>query len=227
MDRFEFRTNSVTRDQWRRINRRLNRGPGGPSLRGRWRAGAGIGGAPLPLAIPILCGVLLIAAGIDKPGAVVNGVTVQGSHILVVEDISGSMGSSQGELARQKARFGGTLFEGSLTINGFGAGSGGDGSNLLHVLQGALPARRGVDTVYVFSDFQPGTASWDCNDLEGLAQFRELIRRAGVRLYLSTVNMLPSAGLLAIARESGGGLVGLAGAADSLQARRDMCTIDE
>ncbi len=228
MDRFEFRTSSVTGDQWRRIKRRLNPGTGPPSLSGRLPGGgAGIAGIPLPLIIPVLCGALVIAAGIGAPNAVVNGVTITGSHILVVEDVSGSMASSQEELARQKARFGSALFEGGPKMDGFGVMSTGENSNLLHVLQRELPARRGVDTVYVFSDFQPGTASWDCNDLAGLAQLRQLIRSAGVRLYLSTVNMLPSRGLLSIARESDGGLVGLAGAADSLQARRDMCSLDE
>ena len=227
MDQFEFRTNSVTERQWRRIKRHLRHGPG--SSLSTWLPGGGsaIVGLNLPLAIPVLCGGLLIVAGINTQSTLVNGVTVEGSHILIVEDTSGSMSSSQEELARQKARFASTLFQDSPKIDGFGVGSGGDPTNLLHVLQRELPARRGVDTVYVFSDFEPGTASWDCNDLAGLAQLRQLIRSAGVRLYLSTVNMVPSRGLLAIARESGGGLVGFAGAADSLQARRDMCNIDE
>ena len=228
MDRFEFRTNSVTADEWRRIKRRLEGGPGSPSLSARMPArAAGAGGLHLPLAIQILGAALVIAACIDAPTAVVKGVPIQGSQILVVEDRSGSMDDSKDELARQKAQFGSALFEGGAEILGFGVNSTGEASNLLHVLEQVLPARRGVDTVYVFSDFVPATPSVDCNDPAGLAQFRQLIRSARVRLYLSTVNMLPSPGLLAIARESGGGLVGLAGAADSLEARRAKCNIDE
>jgi hypothetical protein len=210
MGRLRFRTVSVTENQWRRIRRRIE-----PRA---WGAGAGV---------PTLCAGVLAVLGMFAPGSAVNGVNVQGSRILVVEDTSGSMNSFTGELARQKSLLGNALFERSPKIDGFGVISTGAQSNLLHVLERELPARRGVDTVFVFSDFRPGTADWDCNDLAGLGEFRRLIRSAGVRLYLSTVNMLPSNGLIAIARESGGGLAGLAGAAASLDARRGMCNIDE
>jgi len=225
MDRLEFHINSPTGEECRRLKSRLKRG------RDLWSRSVGLplggAGGSLPLPALLLCGALVIAAGMGGSTILVNGVPIQGSHILVVEDVSGSMGSSQVELARQKAQFGSSLFEGESQVWGFGVVSSGDDSNLLHVLQHDLPAKRGVDTVYVFSDFEPIDYGIDCNDLAGLDQFRQLIRSAPVRLYLSTVNMLPSSGLLAIAKESGGGLLSAARAQDSLQDRRRVCRIDQ
>jgi hypothetical protein len=241
VDRLDFHTNPVNREQLRRIKSRLESSGRRQSRSVRLAFGSNA----ISLRAPLLWlgGALLVAAALVTPTVRVNGVAVQGSRILALEDRSGSMneGGKQDELTLQKAQLGRSLSEGESTICGFGvAAAGGDSevpptnctvvaadANLLHVLLHELPARRGADTVYVFSDFRPETTTWDCNDDAGLSEFRQLIRSTGVRLYLSTVDMLPSPGLLAIARDSGGALLGAATAVDSTQVRHSFCGTDQ
>jgi hypothetical protein len=224
MDRLEFRT-SLTKKNWRRLKARA-KDPANPLARA-FRLPFSAPPVEAPAIVLVIVTATILASGTRMPNTPrVNGVPVQGTKILVVEDTSGSMGQATAELERQKERFGRSLFQGKSEVHGFGVVSTGEGRNLLHVLAVDLPARRSIDTVYVFSDFKPIDYDIDCNDAVGLVQFRQLIRRIGVRLYLSTVSMMPSSGLLAIAKESGGALIGTT-PADSLAARRLVCRIDQ
>ncbi len=157
-------------------------------------------------------------------GIRVDGVAVAGSHILVVQDNSGSVGDPNSELERQKALLGTSV---ARLVKGVGFGvSSAHAATLLYVLEQSIPAEAGVDTVYVFSDFAPATAEYDCNDSAGPDGLRRLIRESKVLLYLSTVNMTPSSGMVAIARESGGGVPGIPSPADGPAARQKVCYFD-
>jgi hypothetical protein len=221
MDRLEFRIHSPARQDWPR-HRFLRRDGGTWWSRGGF--GFEIGAKTIPIPPPALLAGIFLAAPLlfNAMAPRVNGVAVEGNRILFVEDVSGSMSSSQPELARQKALLKNTLVPGGVNVNGFGVISTGS-ENLRSALESALPARKDIDAVYFFSDFYPATPEWDCDDAPGLDRFRRLIRQTGVRLYLSTVNRMPSPGLLAIARESGGGLTGASAPAESAQLRATVC----
>lgn len=213
MDRLDFRTRPFAESQWRRLR-----------ARSRTTAARFRGLPPPAIAIGVAIAVLAADGGIVVPATRVNGVPVAGNHILVVQDNSGSVGDPNPELERQKVLLG-TSVSGLVKVVGFGVSSAG-AANLLHVLEDAIPAQGAVDTVYVFSDFAPFTPEYDCNDFAGLERVQRLIRQHHVRLYLSTVNMMPSQGLIAVARESGGDVLGIPSPADSLAARQNLCHFD-
>ena len=161
-------------------------------------------------------GVVALALGAvwagGPPAAQISGVSIQATHILILVDDTTSMSAQeiQEDLTRQR-----TLLEGLESvrpephIQAFGVSSSGYPSNLLYRALAELPRHPEVDALYVFSDFHPYTPEADCDDQAGLAEFRALVRKSRVRLYLSSAEMVPSPGLVAIAEESGGGLIGV------------------
>lgn len=219
MDRLEFRMRASAKDEWQRIRPRSETW----GLRAvPLRAGSKLWQVPVPV---FAVGAILTLYAIQMGTApAVHGVAVVGSRILLIEDVSGSMDEDgiPDELKREKEILRNALVPNEVQVDGFGAISSGS-DNLRTALEQSLPNNQGLDAVYFLSDFHPETKDWDCDDAAGVEEVRRLVRAAGVRLYLSSVGMLPSPGLLAVARESGGGLIGARTPEDSTAARTETC----
>jgi len=208
MDRLEFRTGSLTRDRWERLKARS-------------------AGGSLPWIVPAVLVVSIIGNGV--PGSIspvrVNGDSVEGHRILLLRDDSESMNQHDSELQKQKAALSSVVVR-EVTMKGFGVITYGTYSNLnlLATATRELADANEFDTVYVLSDFEPYTFGVDCDDRAGLLAFRSLLHGHRLRLYLSTVSMRPTEGLLEIANESGGGLIGLGSPTNSAALRGPLCT---
>jgi hypothetical protein len=220
MDGLEFRIDAFANDEWER-SRYHSRG--GDSW---WRRKLRFGSAPSARHLPMLACVAVVALGayvvLVKSAPRLNGAPIAGSRILMVQDDSSSLGLVTDEVSRQISILRNSLDPQISKVEGFGTLSTGR-DNLRTVLEEKLPQMRGFDAVYVVSDFYPTDRGVDCDDAAGLERVRELIRHSGVRLYLSTVRMMPSPALLAIARESGGGLIGVQSPQDSASAQASVC----
>jgi hypothetical protein len=201
-DQLEFKVESFTRDEWER--RKIRTGRHWQTLRLR------VGSKVLQISFPLfVAGVAILAyVFLAQSAPHVHGVPVVGSRILLVLDSSGSMGSESAEVNRQIATLRNSLSPNVSTVDGFGTISTG-ADNLRTALEQRLSQPRTFDAVYVLSDFYPIDKPIDCDDAAGLERVRQLVRSSGVRVYLSTVRMMPSPALLALARESGGGLIGV------------------
>ena len=234
MSRIEFHIHSPDNDQWQRLKDDLTKPKSGldwtPIRRALVRVPLGRALLGLPVSVTTGIGVVVFAAwsGVFGPTQI-HGVSIHGTHILILIDATSSM-SEDGipdEVKRQMASLKPSVFAVADTF-AFGVSSAGYNnyrgyaSNLLYTLSHQLPSHREVDSVYVVSDFHPEEAGADCDNRAGLVQFRELIKKSQVRLYLSSVYMLPSPGLLAIAEESGGGLIARS-AKSSAAARLEFC----
>jgi hypothetical protein len=235
MSRIEFRIHSPRGEQWQRLKEHSQprNGLDWAPIRGvlaRIPLGRALLRSPVPVTAGVGVAVFAAWSGVFAP-AQIHGVPISATHMLVLVDDTGSMSEAgiPTELERQRKILAASFFSSNeLKIYAFGVSSagyhnyGGYASNLLYRLSDELPAHPGVDSVYVFSDFHPEEAGADCDNTAGLAQFQALIGKSRVRLYLSSVNMLPSEGLLAIAEESGGGLIAT-GAKSSLSDRAKTC----
>ncbi len=215
-DQLEFKVESFAKEEW---ERRLNRtGRHWQTLRLR------IGSRVLQVSFPLfVAGVAVLAyVFLAQTAPRVHGVAVIGSRILLVLDNSGSMGSESTEVNRQIATLRNSLSPNVATVNGFGTISTGS-DNLRTALEQRLSQSRAFDAIYVLSDFYPIDKPIDCDDAAGLARVRQLVRGSGVRVYLSTVRMMPSPALLAIARDSGGGLIGVQSPQDNRAQQAAAC----
>jgi hypothetical protein len=234
MSRIEFHIHSPDGDQWQRLKDHLPEPKGGldwtPVRSALARVPLGRALLRLPVSVTAGVGVVVLAAwsGVFEPTQI-HGVSIRGTHILILVDATSSM-SEDGipdELKRQMASLKASVLAVADTF-AFGVSSvgyhdyRGYASNLLYSLSRQLSAHPEVDSVYVVSDFHPEEAGADCDNRAGLVQFQELIKKSRVRLYLSSVYMLPSPGLLAIAEESGGGLIATL-AKSSAAARLEFC----
>ena len=134
-------------------------------------------------------------------------------HVIVFEDVSGSMANVAGSLPATEqwmrreleplAAYG--VKEDLIRVNGFGVLHDQTG-NFLHAL--VTRGDIGADAVYLFSDFDRQTHAIDDNDDEGFDVLRDYLRAHHLRLYLRTVLKQPAPRLLAIAHESGGDFIG-------------------
>jgi len=212
----ESRVESFAKDEW---ERRLNRtGRHWRSLRLR------IGSKVLQISFPLLvAGVAVLAyVFLAQTAPRVHGVAVVGHRILLVLDNRSSMSAQSAEVNRQIAALRASLSASVFTVNGFGTHSSGS-DNLRAVLEQKLAQPRTFDAVYVLSDFNPIDKPTDCDDAAGLDRVRQLVRSSGVRFYLSTVRTMPPPALLAIARESGGGLIGVQSPEDNRAQQAAVC----
>ncbi|HKR61079.1 MAG TPA: hypothetical protein VJS64_15270 [Pyrinomonadaceae bacterium] len=130
-------------------------------------------------------------------------------EVIVLPDQSGSMSDKQARLQalidRLKQRNIDT--DNQFATDGGGFSSQGPDNNSLHRLETALQAHPGADAIFVFSDFSSSDYGADVHDDAGLNRLRQLVTEQPRRLYLGTVAELPPERLVAIARQSGGGLI--------------------
>jgi len=216
MDQLEFKVESFARDEWERRKNRTGR---------HWRTlSLRIGSSVLQISFPLfVAGVAILAyVFLAQSAPRVHGVSVVGSRILLVQDKSGSMDEETTEVNRQIAILRHFLDPNISAIEGFGTISTGS-DNLRTALEERLSQSRSFDAVYVLSDFYPIDKPIDCDDAAGLERVRQLVHDSGVRLYLSTVRMQPSQALLDIARQSGGGLIGVRAPEDNRASQAAVC----
>jgi len=216
MDRMEFRISRLSETKWRRIKSRAKSASNGQ-----------LGGlTPLGAAVFVVAAgaALLPPSDSAMPRVQVLGAPIRASHILLMVDVTSSMedGDKPEKLRQQEAALAAIPVSEKDDITAFGISAQGRDGNLLNRLAPHLKSRGGVDAVYVISDFHPEDQGADCDDGAGIGRFRRLIRQSGVRLYLSSVEMQPSADLQAIAEESGGGVIGQR-LQSSSDARREIC----
>lgn len=221
MDRMEFRISQMPASEYRRLKSRAKvlsnatvRLPRGDRLL-VW------------LPILVVAAVVTLLAPWEPATARVQvlGVPIRASHILLLVDRTGSM-DEDGKPAMFNAQK--TALQAVIpvteedTITAFGVSAQGYAANLLNQSKQHLTTPNGVDALYVISDFHPEDEKADCDDGPGIGEFRRLIAQSRVRLYLSSVEMQPSADLRVIAEESGGGVIGQ-GLLSSADARRQTC----
>src|SRR2546425_3353145 len=143
------------------------------------------------------------------PSVMIYGHVFTGKNVIILEDISGSMGETE---VRQltalinQLKDSGVSVDNPVTTQGGGFSAAGSEDNSLKKLEGALKANPGADAIFVFSDFTIFDLPWDGNDAAGYQRLRELLR-GHRRLYLGTVNLPPPDELITIARASRGGLI--------------------
>ena len=215
-DQLESRVESFAKEEW---ERRLNRtGRHWQTLR------LHIGSRVLHISFPLfVAGVAVLAyVFLAQTAPRVHGVAIVGHRILLILDNRRSMSAEGAEVDRQISTLRTSLSAHVFTVNGFGAISTGS-DNLRAVLEQKLSQPHTYDAVYVLSDFNPIDKPTDCDDAAGLERVRQLVRSSGVRMYLSTVRTMPSAALLSIARESGGGLIGVQSPEDNRTRQAAVC----
>lgn len=189
MDRLEFRIKGLTTGHVRRFQR-LRRPPGS------WPIGLPSKGLILwPLA-------LLVAYGLLGPPSVEigdGGQRIKAREVLVLVDVSGSMNAHQG---RKDAALASLRSAGIST--GDQVGIGGSSSNILETIIDELAKRPRVDAIWIVSDFYDGSDLVKGSDTQRYDRLLRLLRRRGIRLYLSTVAQVPPPDHIRAARASGG-----------------------
>ena len=153
-----------------------------------------------------------VANGENVPTALVDGQVFTARNVIILQDTSGSMGGTDARLQallRTLQRAGINTDRVSET-KGYGFWPGGDQTNSLKSLERALDGESGVDTIFVFSDFNYYDEELDATDDSGYRRLRELLNSRRCRLYLGTVNKPPVDELIRIANESGGGVIQVA-----------------
>ncbi len=142
--------------------------------------------------------------------AEIDGMTIKGTKVLVIEDVSGSMNSGRRnklEKHRTNLKKSGMVLNKENNYGAHGLGvSNKYNNNLLKNIENGLGKDSEVDTIYAFSDFQASGDSWK-SDETGYQRLEELLSEKGVRLYLGTVEHDPPEKLTEIAKKSGGGLI--------------------
>jgi hypothetical protein len=151
-------------------------------------------------------------AGHNRPIAALGDAAVVARTVLVLRDVSGSMDGTEAALATQTqaALAAGVRVAADVRTVGFGMSPAGDPGNALRTLERVLRHVE-ADAVYVFSDFDNQTGSYDDADAEGLARLEALLVAERMRLYLATVRLDPDPRLVEIATASGGGVIRAAG----------------
>lgn len=128
-----------------------------------------------------------------------NGGTVKGVNVLVISDTSGSMSGL--ERTRQREEMIQRLRDAGMSVVVVPVQSGGitrSDDRVVRALEQHY--KRGMDTVYWFSDFQ------DAVDQGGVELLRDALQRRGLRFYIGSVNMQPKA-LVELAEQRGGALL--------------------
>jgi len=156
---------------------------------------------PAALAVAVI--VVAVAATDRSPVAVVNGVDVQGSRVLVLVDTSGSM---PGDGIQVRAHLNaltaaGISIDFRSTVDGSALGYGTWG--LLRTFESGMATRPDLDTLYVISDYQDSEG----NELAAIDGFVATLRAQGMRVYWATVNDDPPPVYYEIAQGSGGGVI--------------------
>jgi hypothetical protein len=202
MSRLEIRIDGITRTKLERAQQQNQP----DSRREQWVRQMPLGPSILrlsPFGLTIAVVVLAaVIADVSTPAARIGPVPLRARHLLFMWD--DSAGAAQLT----------TLEDAGIVVDSVNPSGGGDGitgrlGRVAAMIGGTLPAsladelpkHPGVDAVYVFSSFA------QASDPARLAELRALVRKNGIRLYLHTVDQPPSPALLAIAKESGGGLL--------------------
>jgi len=158
--------------------------------------------------------VAAVAAGISRgvlftlPAHVasVYGTAVRGNHVLMLRDISGSMGGTDRTVDTQI----GTLEAAGISLTdradipGFSI-SFTDTYSLLPALLAGINANPAVDTIYILSDFSAGDHHE--NEPEAVQHLARVLRERHIRLYSASVRDRPIAIYYDLARHSGGGVI--------------------
>jgi hypothetical protein len=173
----------------------------------RWRRYLGTTSAFVGLARSpakgLLTAAIVLASGAwaahrSVPGMEVEqtGVVVRGRHVLLVQDVSGSMSQHEAVVRDRLAalRDGGAYSE-------VGCQLGGEEFIDFVTCVEAQIGRDEVDGIYVFGDFE-----WDYTP-DGLRRVSKAVGRRGTRMYLETVRFEPHAELASLAESSGGGVI--------------------
>jgi hypothetical protein len=198
MRQFQFQVHGLTEDdlrRWRKFTRQFV-----------W---------PTGVLAWVVVGIVIFFALRWVPMGVFDVGVFKGRNLMVVVDNSSSMTDNKDRQARLKTqreqlKAAGVAINRDLTSIGFGLSPSGAATNLLYSLRQELSENPPLDTIYFFSDFDPGTYGIGPNDLcdqAGYEELRGMLWKYRLRLYLSTVAEKPSAEFVALARESGGGVV--------------------
>lgn len=134
------------------------------------------------------------------PAAKIPGtdVKVVGKNVLVLSDTSGSMSDNR-ETRDQMIQI---LRDRGLKVHIHGVSTGGVSASSPEIVTALKTAFKiGIDTVYLFSDFQ------ESSDAQGVQQLREFLEEKGLRLYVGTVEKSPGSELIKLAEETGGKFV--------------------
>jgi hypothetical protein len=201
MSRLESRIDGITRTKLERAQQQnqpdsrvehwLRQMPMGPSI---------LRLSPLGLAIVIVV-LAAVIADVSTPVARIGPVPLRARHLLYMWDVRAGAAQVRAlEDAGIVVDLVNLIGSGGIVpaLDQLGAKIGG---TLPASLADELPKHPGVDAVYIFSSFA------QASDPARLAELQALVRKNGVRLYLHTVDQPPSPALLAIAKESGGGLL--------------------
>lgn len=167
----------------------------------------------LPLAIGFAH--LRMDADRDVRTGRVAGQEFRARKVLLLVDESGSMNKWQAPLAAHLAQLDTAGIEISHRVPMMGGGVGATGANkrelgrnLLFSLESGLKDGPQVDAIYVFSDFEPSSqVEWTDSDAGGYRRLHELVKNAGLRLYVGSVGEPPSGQLTRIATDSRGGVI--------------------
>ena len=215
MSRLEIHIRGVTRERLEsRRDQSRQASPLGGTRAGQWLRDKPAGPSILRLSpfglaiasVAVVGGVLYIST----PVALIGDVPVRGRHVLFLADdplqnaanaridlLTRAGMSVERAGARNVARRSTGGFVGALNqIDDLIAASDAPSR-----VSQELAQHPDVDAVYVMSNFSGS------DDRDRPAQLQALIRKNGVRLYLDTADKQPSPELLALAKESGGGVL--------------------
>lgn len=206
MGQLLFRINGVTRRRSRRFRKVAQQSIPIAKI-ATWFISVGIGTYVVGIVLPYMAAIIA-SSHMDSNIAVIKGVPVIGTHVVLIRDTSGSMAGTEEELQKQivKLKALGMMIE-QLYAQGFGVSRAGSRKNLLHQIEKALKASPHLDVIYAFSDFEEVRSQAWRSDPDGYSDLEMLLTQRGVRLYLGTVRYSPSPYLLEIVRKSGGGII--------------------
>lgn len=200
-----FRIDRITRSRWKRLHRLTQPSNAGAKI-AAWLVAGGISAYGIGVVLPNMAGIVS-----GSHSAVIHGELVIGRHVVLVRDTSGSMNepTRQENLKNQiySLKAAGIAVDEGGEAKGFGVSSTMGSDNLLHQVEQALQDYPRVDTIYAFSDFEITDAAYWKSHRDGYRRLETILKEHGVRLYLSTVRYPPPPELVAIARQSGGGLI--------------------
>lgn len=162
-----------------------------------------------PIVAVVLVGAVLPVRQLDGPTHVarVHATDIRADRVVVLVDGSGSMAGTDQNVQSQldQLRAAGISIANRVNIPGF-AISFTDAYSLLGILLERVAANPSADTVYVISDFSQG--DHDANEPVAYERLRTVLRERRLRLYWATVRDAPLPIYYAIARQSGGDVIG-------------------
>ncbi len=179
-----------------RIKRMVDRAGAAGSAGSRGALAGGVSAKAL-LVVLAVAGVVYSNSNASKPAVLVDGKVLQGDRVLVLRDVSPSMGNLQGRLESRVAE----LQAAGLTIDLVADVSGSSVDSFVVSLGQVLPDLPQVDTVYFFADFA------DAGSAELYSQLQRLLDGRRLKLYIATVNFDPAREWVEIVGASGGDLL--------------------